>query len=72
MELLYQEWLRTRPWDIILAIVVITAAAGVPTAVAIGTWIQKMRADAGRRLPWLRSRPRPSDETAAGDKTPRS
>jgi hypothetical protein len=42
--LVYQEWLRTRPWDIILAAGVITTAAGVPMVVAIGTWWQNRRA----------------------------
>jgi hypothetical protein len=71
MELLYQEWLRTRPWDIILAVVVITAAAGVPAAVAVGTWIQRMRAEAGRSLPWLRARPRTEDDAAVDERSHR-
>jgi hypothetical protein len=63
--LLYQEWLTTRPWDILLAAGVIAVVASVPVAVAIGTWIQKRRAEAARRIPWLRRRARAADEARA-------
>jgi hypothetical protein len=59
---LYQEWLTTRPWDIMLAAGVIAVAASVPVVVAIGTWVQKRRAETGRRLPWLRKRAQAAEQ----------
>jgi hypothetical protein len=63
--LLYQEWLTTRPWDILLASGIIAVVASVPIAVAVGTWIQKRRADAARRIPWLRRRVREEESAQA-------
>jgi hypothetical protein len=54
--LLYQELLRTTPWDFILALSVILIVLSVPMTVAIGTWVQSRRSAEEREIPWLTER----------------
>lgn len=60
--LLYQELLRTNPWDILLALSVIGVVVAVPAIVGIGLWIQTRRAEEEREIPWLTERAREEAE----------
>ena len=60
--LLYQEYLRTEPWDFLLALGVILVVAAVPAIVGIGLWMQSRRAEEEREIPWLTERAREEAE----------
>jgi len=60
--LLYQEYLRTEPWDFLLALGVILVVAAVPAIVGIGLWMQSRRAEEAREIPWLTERAREEAE----------
>ena len=51
--LLYTEYLKTHPWDFLLAGAVIIVALGVPIVVSLGLKIQERRSEEERPLPWL-------------------
>ena len=69
--LLYTEYLKTHPWDFLLAGAVIIVALGVPFVVSLGLKIQERRSEEERPLPWLevigRSEGREASPAAGAD-----
>ena len=63
--LLYQELLRTEPWDFLLALAVVIVVAAVPIIVSLGLRIQERRSEEERPIAWLNEIPREAAHVGA-------